>query len=156
MHTREAKESDFDGWLELRQQLYPDCSYDQLLSEIKKIYWEKSVVGELDYLVLLHVAEDDRVIGFIETSLRPEVPHFTTSPAGYVESLYVVPEFRGRGIATELVSRSETWVRSKGCMDFYVDTDTGYDDAYQFYLAVGFKEVDRNHSEILLKKVDSM
>ncbi|MBS1963196.1 MAG: GNAT family N-acetyltransferase [Bdellovibrionales bacterium] len=44
-------------------------------------------------------------------------------PACHVHGLFVLPEFRHRGIARELKARGELWAKSKGCafMDTTVD-----------------------------------
>ena len=51
---RQATKNDFDQWLRMRKLLYPECSQEQLLSEIKRIFYDKTIVGELDYAALVY------------------------------------------------------------------------------------------------------
>jgi len=149
---REATENDFDEWLRMRVLLYPERDSQRLLSEIKTIFTRRTILGELDYHILVHEEERNKLSGFIETSIRKQLQGYQTSPVGYIESLYVVPINRRNGIARQLVAFSEKWIRSQNCNQFFVDTDPGYLDAIQFYKSVGFKEVGSNEKEIIFKK----
>lgn len=40
---------------------------------------------------------------------------------GYVEGLYVMPAFRGRGIARKLLVEAKEWARRNGCDSFASD-----------------------------------
>ena len=104
---REATENDFDEWLRMRVLLYPECDSQQLLSEIKTIFIRRTILGELDYHILVHEEERNKLSGFIETSIRKQLQGYQTSPVGYIESLYVDPINRRKGIARQLVSFSE-------------------------------------------------
>ena len=149
---RNAAEKDFPEWLRLRKLLYPEDSAELLQSEIAKIYHEKSVVGELDYFVLVYSTMQDKLAAFIETSLRARVQQCNTSPVGYIESLYVDKDYRNKGIATELVNQSEHWVRTNGCSEFVVDTDPEYTESISFYRKLRFRKIRRSSEEVLLKK----
>jgi aminoglycoside 6'-N-acetyltransferase I len=149
---RQAVKNDFDEWLRMRKLLYPEYSQEELLSEIKKIFHEKTIVGELDYLVLVYEKDKKTLGGFIETSIRQNVSKCQSSPVGYIESLYVDSDIRRNGIARDLVIESEKWVIEKKCSDFAVDTDPNRKGSIDFYLSCGFTEVKRSENEILLFK----
>lgn len=153
---RQAKESDFDEWLRMRKQLFSEYSPDELLKEIEQIYFERSVVGELDYVVYVFDKGQDQLGGFIETSLRRFVEDCQTSPIGYIESLYVDSELRRKGIAKELVKKSEDWIIRKNCSEYFVDTDPDMPDAIDFYLSYGFQEIRRKEEEIIFRKTPSV
>ena len=152
MTIREAVENDFPEWLRMRRSLYSECNSKLLLSEIEKIFRYKSVVGELDYIILVYEMEDGELAGFIETSLRQNLPNFESSQVGYIESLYVDAIHRRKGIARQLVELSEKWVHSKRCNHFFVDTDPQSKGSIDFYQSIGFKEINRNEMEVLFKK----
>jgi hypothetical protein len=88
---REATKNDFDEWLRMREQLYPECNSQLLLAEIKTIFSKRTILGELDYHILVYESENNKLSGFIETSIRKELPGYQNSPVGYIESLYVDP-----------------------------------------------------------------
>ena len=149
---RQITENDFDEWLRMREKLYPECDSQLLLSEIETIFSKKTILGELDYHILVHEDERNKLSGFIETSIRQKLPGYQDSPVGYIESLYVDPTHRRKGIARQLVVFSEKWIKSQNYNHFFVDTDPKHADAIQFYKSIGFKEVGSNEGEILFKK----
>jgi aminoglycoside 6'-N-acetyltransferase I len=149
---REATENDFDEWLRMRVLLYPECDSQLLLSEIETIFRKRTILGELDYQILVHEDERNKLSGFIETSIRQKLPGYQDSPIGYIESLYVDPTHRRKGIARQLVAFSEKWVKSQNYNHFFVDTDSNHADAIQFYKSIGFKEIGSNEEEIIFKK----
>lgn len=149
---RQVTEGDFREWLRMRMLLYPEYQPEELMSEIEKIFTDKTVVGELDYVVFVHEKHGKMLGGFIETSLRRKVSNCQSSPVGYIESLYVDENLRRNRIAHDLVKESEQWVVENKCLEFAVDTDPTEKDAMDFYFSYGFLEVERNNDEVLLKK----
>ena len=149
---RQATKNDFEQWLRMRKLLYPESSQNELMSEIKKIFYDKTIVGELDYIVFVYEKNKLMLGGFIETSLKQKVSKCKSSPVGYIESLYVDTDVRRNGIACKLVSESEKWIIRKKCTEFAVDTDPNEKGSIDFYLSCGFAEVRRSESEVLLIK----
>ena len=68
-------------------------------------------------------AQDDAgtVMGFAELSLRKDFPGLEGQLTGYVEGLYVVPEFQSRGIARALLVASRALAREQRCVAFASD-----------------------------------
>jgi len=149
---RQAATNDFRQWLRMRKLLYPECSQEELLSEIKKIFHEKTIVGELDYAVFVYEKDKETLGGFIETSIRQSVSKCKSSPVGYIESLYVDFDIRRKRIARALVCESEKWIIERKCSEFAVDTDPGEKGSIDFYLSCGFTEVERSKNEVLMVK----
>ncbi|MBN1975307.1 MAG: GNAT family N-acetyltransferase [Sedimentisphaerales bacterium] len=149
---RQAAANDFDEWLRMRKLLYPEYSQEELLSEIKKIFHEKTIVGESDYAVFVYEKGKETLGGFIETSIRQNVSKCKSSPVGYIESLYVDSDIRRKGIARALVSESEKWIIERKCSEFAVDTDPGEKGSIDFYLSCSFAEIERSKDEILMVK----
>ena len=58
--------------------------------------------------------DDDKPVGFAEAGLRFDYVEGTdSSPVGYLEGIYVLPEYRRRGFARALVDECEKWAKSK-------------------------------------------
>ena len=84
-------------------------------------------------------------IGFSEISLRNDYVEGTNGgPIGYVEGIYVLPEYRGQHIAKNLILRGEDWARARGCCEFASDCMLDNTDSLNFHLKIGFKEAGRN------------
>jgi diamine N-acetyltransferase len=57
---------------------------------------------------------------------------------GEIESLFIAPEYRSRGIGTTLVARSLAWMDNCGAVQKRVSVSTGNEDTWQFYRKFGF------------------
>jgi GNAT superfamily N-acetyltransferase len=87
----------------------------------------------------------DRPVGVSHGSLRREyVNGANDGLKGYLEAIYVLPEYRLNGIAAELVKMIERWAGRHGCREFASDCLLENTDSYQFHLKIGFGETERN------------
>jgi len=152
MIIRKVEQSDFSEWHRLRKLLYPDYSPNELMREIRAIYFDRNVVGELDYFVCAVENEKSKLCGFCETSLRKKDPFSHVGPVGYVESLFVDSSFRMKGLAQGMLVECEKWVRNKNCNEFWVDTEDKFVGALQCYQKFGFTVIKKDSAETLLKK----
>ena len=88
--------------------------------------------------------DKDRAVGFSQVSIRHDhVLGTHSSPVGHLEGIYVCPDYRKRGIAQNLVSMGEDWVRDYGCAEFASDCEMKNEDSFAFHLRVGFVETER-------------
>lgn len=93
-------------------------------------------------IFLLHI--HDKPAGFAQCQLRHDyVEGAYTSPVGYLEGIYVLPEYRSQGRARELLARCEQWAREQGCTEFASDCELDNDGSLAFHLKMGFTEVNR-------------
>ena len=82
--------------------------------------------------------------GFAQCQLRRDyVEGTSTSPVGYLEGIYVCPEYRGAGLARALLSRCEAWAREQGCSEFASDCELTNTASLAFHQALGFAEANR-------------
>jgi aminoglycoside 6'-N-acetyltransferase I len=87
---------------------------------------------------------DDKAVAFISLSLRHDYVEGTdSSPVGYLEGIYVKPNFRGRGIAAELVGFAKEWAVSQGCSQLASDCELDNEDSRLFHGKIGFEEANR-------------
>jgi aminoglycoside 6'-N-acetyltransferase I len=90
-----------------------------------------------------------KTIGMAQCSIRREyVEGADSGGAGskvaYLEGIFVLPECRRRGVASELVAECETWGAAMGCTEFASDCKLGNEESYRFHTKIGFAEVSRN------------
>lgn len=117
--------------------LWKDNTYNEMKEEFEEIL--KSDDSEI-YLY----KEEDAYVGFIHVSIRQDyVEGSNSSPVGYVEGIYVKPDFRGKKIAKELLSSGEQWALSKDCSEMGSDIEQDNTISYEFHRKVGFKEANR-------------
>lgn len=94
---------------------------------------------------LLLLAEDEgAAIGFAQCGLRHDYVEGThSSPVGYLEGIYVLPDCRKEGIARALVRACEAWAGKQGCREFASDCALENAQSAAFHRAIGFAEAAR-------------
>ena len=135
---RRAEERDIAVLAELLCELYKNHSYKELLDENKAHFDDGMQAFFLAY-------DGDKPIGVCHGALRKEYVNgkIYNGTVGYLEAIFVRPDFRLSGIATILVSECENWVRNNGCKEFLSDCLLDNVDSYNFHLKTGFFETER-------------
>ena len=83
-------------------------------------------------------------IGFAQCQLRYDYVEGTdSSPVGYLEGVYVEPDFRKLGYGKALVKACEDWAKDKGCTEFASDCELHNTDSLAFHLHSGFTDANR-------------
>lgn len=127
------------GWLELRRELWPHCAEAEHLAEMGSIC---SALNRLSAFV----AYDDgaRPLGFVEAAARTDYVNGTnSSPVGFIEGIYVVPNARRRGVARALAQAAESWARAGGCREMASDALIENGVSHAVHRALGFVETQR-------------
>lgn len=134
---RRATAAQLDTVAELAQQLWEHPATEELRQEYADLIGQKGAALFVAY-------EADRAIGFAQCQLRVDyVEGTSTSPVGYLEGIFVRPEFRGRGVARALLQACETWAAAQGCSEFASDCELNNEVSRQFHERVGFIEANR-------------
>jgi aminoglycoside 6'-N-acetyltransferase I len=135
-----ASAADASVWLEMRLALWPgEERRDEFVKEIAHMLADPGDTATF-------IAWDDRgePAGFVEAALRHDyVNGCETSPVGFLEGIYVVPQFRRRGVAAALVEATQEWVQSRGCTEFASDADLSNSTSHAMHHALGFEETQR-------------
>ena len=87
---------------------------------------------------------NNKAVGFAQCQLRRDYVEGTkTSPVGYLEGVYVEPEYRKQGCGKALVQACENWAKKMGCTEFASDCELHNTDSLAFHLHSGFTEANR-------------
>lgn len=131
----EFHDSDFEPFVAMATKLWKE--YDR--SDLRELL---SGAQQRDNLrIWLAKDEDDRYVGFVIFSIRTDyVEGAVTSPTGYLEGIYVEPEFRKRGIAREFLRLGEAWCKEKGCVQLGSDTWLTDMESRTIHKKLGFRE----------------
>jgi aminoglycoside 6'-N-acetyltransferase I len=115
---RAAKPTDAAVWESMRRELWPDGAEDHA-SEITMFF----AGHKFEDLTAALVAESrsGAIVGFVELSIRNDLPGLHGRRTGYVEGLYVSPEVRSTGVAQKLLQASRSWAREQRCVAFASD-----------------------------------
>jgi aminoglycoside 6'-N-acetyltransferase I len=134
----EAKEEHLEDFLEMASALWEeDYSGDELRKIFQEIFYSQK------NKILLYFF-DKNPAGFIYLSIRNDyVEGSNSSPTGYVEGIYVKPEYRKMGIARKLFAEGEKWIKENGCKQIGSDAYINNNLSYDFHTSVGFKEAGK-------------
>lgn len=110
----------------------------------ESLYRENEDLLKNDRQAVFLASDSEKVVGFAQCSLRYDYVEGTNGGSiGYLEGIYVLPEYRHRNIAKFLVTQCENWARKNGCKEFASDCELKNTDSYRFHLNIGFQEVNR-------------
>ena len=124
-----------------------------IVAEMAAKVWQSdaaALIGEFDEFLkdtesavfLCH--ESDKAVGFAQCQLRHDYVEGTeTSPVGYLEGIFVEPEYRKQGYGRQLVAACEAWAKEQGCTEFASDCLLENTQSIQFHLRSGFEEANR-------------
>ena len=137
-HTiRHATHEDKPEWIRMRQGLWPDAPLEYLTFDLD------GLLADPDAAVFIASDSHERLIAFIEVSLREHGEGCETSPVGYLEAWYVDPHVRGQKVGRDLVHAAEQWAREKGCTEMASDTWLENEASIAAHLKLGYREAER-------------
>lgn len=108
--VRPVELSDAREWEAMRRDLWPDGADDHG-REIAAFFASKLDEPEAVFVV----QEGPSLVALAELSIRNDIHELAGKRVGYVEGLYVVPSFRGCGLARKLLSAAREWARQNHC-----------------------------------------
>lgn len=121
----------------LAQKMWSDSTLEDLVKDFENAVEQKQSA-------VFVLTEDNRAVGFAQCQLRNDYVEGTTgSPVGYLEGIYVEPDYRHRGFAKELLKKCEEWAKEKGCTEFASDCELGNSESLNFHFKSGFSEANR-------------
>ncbi|MEX0287667.1 MAG: aminoglycoside 6'-N-acetyltransferase [Flavobacteriaceae bacterium] len=126
----------FEEYFEMAKVLFPNYSRKELKKDL-----EHAVSSEKHETFF--AIQKETIMGFVNVSVRSDyVEGATSSPVGYLEALFVKPEFRKQGIAKYLSEIAEKWAVAQGCSQMGSDTWDWNKSSIEFHKKIGFKEED--------------
>lgn len=127
---------------ETMPQLAPYVSDDETW-RVRRVLYEE-LLAKPDTLLLI-AAVDDAVIGYGLAHVMPVDDSWITdtwvtgSRIGEIESLSVLPQYRGSGLGSELLDRLEQHLHSVGVQDLILGALPGNTDAIRLYERRGYQ-----------------
>ena len=123
-------------------QLAPYVSDDETWRVRRKLYEE--LLAKPDTLLLL-AFDGDAAVGYglahvmaVDDSWIPDT-WVTGSRIGEIESLSVLPQYRGSGLGSVFIDRLEQHLREVGCQDLILGALPGNTDAIRLYERRGYQ-----------------
>jgi ribosomal protein S18 acetylase RimI-like enzyme len=102
---------------------------------------EKSIAG--DGLVL--VAQDKVIVGFLSCSITDRSnPNWEIRKLGHIGPVYVIPEYRCRGVARALMKEALKWMKNREVTYVELNVVVKNAAAIAVWTALGFEPVSHN------------
>lgn len=134
---RKATSNDTMVLAELAIQMWSNHTVFELDADFAEIVNNNDAVCFIKYV-------DDTSVGFAQCQLRHDYVEGTRStPVGYLEGIFVVPEYQHKGYAKELLNECELRAKEKGCSEFASDCELDNTSSLSFHIAMGFEEINR-------------
>ncbi|MET4563432.1 aminoglycoside 6'-N-acetyltransferase [Lysinibacillus parviboronicapiens] len=126
----------------------------QTAAQLALLLWPNNTLMAFMEEMTLHTTTENTAIflayqgleavGFAQCQLRTDyVEGTSSSPIGYLEGLFVKEDYRGHGLAKQLVATCEQWAKMKGCLEFASDCELHNLDSLAVHQKLGFTEVNR-------------
>jgi len=129
---RKAKKRDYKTLIKL----YVDFVGDKRYADFNNDSFLKVIKNKNSFLDL--VILKNKIIGFISYSIRNVIRY--PRPIIEVEELYVLPEYRLKGIGNKLMKHVINICKNKNCHYLFLASDKKRKTAHKFYKALGFDE----------------
>ena len=136
--VRPVAENDLSEWLRLRKLLWDELSDAEHKIEMTDIYDHTD-----SQLVLVAETDNEKLVGFLEASIRPFVEDCETDNVGYLEGWFVEEKYREHGIGATLVEAAEDWAREKECEEMASDAEVGNELSLTAHQKLGYEETSR-------------
>ena len=132
------RDADFDAWVALRAQLWPEHSLEEHRRDAQDL------LARGDRAAVFVAKSDGELVGFAEATLRVDfVNGSSTSPVAFLEGLYVSPQCRRQGVARAMCDAIEGWGARHGCTEFASDALLDNELGHRVHEALGFAETER-------------
>ena len=132
-----ASNNHIDYYTEMALDLWPESNKEELQESFQEI-----MASNRDKILFYCLGTE--FVSFIHLSIRVDYVEGTEStPTGYIEGVYVKPEYRRKGYSTKLVEVGEQWLKKKGCKQIGSDIHLDNHVSYDFHIGLGFKESSR-------------
>jgi aminoglycoside 6'-N-acetyltransferase I len=131
--------SRLEDWIALRQALWPEAAAEELRHGAEAL-----MNGSRRAAFFLALTVRQGTVGFAEATLRTDyVNGCDTSPVGFLEGIYVQPNWRRRGVARRLSAAVEDWAAGMGCSELASDALLENTGSHRMHTALGFEETER-------------
>jgi ribosomal-protein-alanine N-acetyltransferase len=136
---RKAEQPDFDTVAAMLCELHTHyMDRDDLMEQHKTLFTDNRQVFFLAFC-------NGKPFAVAHGALRSEYVNGKEydETSGYLEGIYVQPEYRMNGVAATLVRLCEQWAAEQGCREFLSDCLIDNTESYRFHMRIGFTETER-------------
>lgn len=90
----------------------------------------------------------DRPVGLMEAGLKENYPFRNLTKASLLQ-IFVLEEYRNRGIGKQFLRLMEEWAKAKGMKSIELNIATNNPDADRFYESLGYKDWEKAKEKLI-------
>jgi ribosomal protein S18 acetylase RimI-like enzyme len=140
--TRHATNADLPILGEFLQMLVAaERPFDPTIKDGKIIYYDLGNLIEDEQSALLVIEGNGKVIGSGYAQIREAKPYLRHERFAHLGFMFVIPEFRGKGLNLLLLNELKQWVLSKGVSEVRLEVYADNEAAIRAYDKAGFKKL---------------
>lgn len=102
-------------------------------------YYDLNYLIEDDNSCLLIIEKNDQILATGYAQIRESKVAFRHDKHSYLGFMYVIPDYRGKGLNQKVVEYLIDWSKERGITDFYLDVYVGNEPAIKAYEKLGFE-----------------
>jgi len=137
---REAKPADLNVLLEFEQGIVSwERPFDDTLNEGEIHYYDLEAMIVADDVYVVVAESEGRVVGSGYARIEPGKAYQKFRQYAYLGCMYVLPEFRGRGVNAMVLDELTAWCRSENITEIRLEVYHNNHTAIKAYEKAGFK-----------------
>ncbi|WP_346320399.1 GNAT family N-acetyltransferase [Chitinophaga sp. YIM B06452] len=136
---REATLSDLDMLLTFEQGVIAaERPFDPTIKEGKVHYYDIEAMIHEPHILIVVAEAGGKLIGSGYARIEDAKPFLKHAQHAYLGFMYVVPEFRGKGVNSLIVGNLVEWARKRGIREVILDVYDNNGPAVRAYEKAGF------------------
>ncbi len=126
-----------EHWTEDAAYLEQEEKKPDYLENLKEFFLKKI---HSENALLLVCETEGKLVGYSLCYIAKEMPIYVIDKTGYLSDLYILPEYRGKGISTKFKDAAFDWFKKKGITHASVKTRIVNKKSKEIYKHWGFFE----------------
>ena len=98
---------------------------------------------------MIIVVHDDKVVGFAHGALRFSPDYLGMMKTGIITHIFVSPEFRSRGIGSQMLKKLQDWFIQKDTHSVELQVVADNKEAMRFWEKTGYKLELKHYRKLL-------
>lgn len=141
LYLRPAELTDLPTLLQFEQGVITaERPYDETLKPENITYYNLKELIESEYSEVIVAVLNHELVGSAYINIKKAKPYLDHSEYAYLGFMYVVPEYRGKGINKLIINELIVWTKSKNISELRLDVYEGNESAIKAYEKAGFSK----------------
>lgn len=142
LNIREATLNDLDVLLTFEQGIVSEeRPFDTTIKDGKVHYYDIAAMIYETHISVVVAELDGKIIGSGYARIEDAKPYLKHSSHAYLGFMYVLPEYRGRGVNKRIIENLAEWARARDVTEMRLDVYDQNETAIRAYEKAGFQRL---------------